>query len=301
MSKWLFVLAITVLSSAMVVNDVEAKRLGGSRSAGTQRSITNAPPASTPAKPAQPQGAPGAQQNMAQQAAPAAGAAGAAAKAAPAATGLAKWAPMLGGLALGGMLGYLFSGSGMGGILLLLLLGVVAVLAFRAFARRRTEAAPQRMHYAGGLGSETVAAPPPSQSAGFERPVVATGTSGVPAGFDAAGFVRAAKMNFVRLQVANDAGNLEEIRDFTTPQMFDELKKDVADRASTQQTDVVSVNADLLEVGTEGDKHWASVRFSGMICETPGTAPVGFEEVWNLVKPADGSSGWLLAGIQQMQ
>jgi predicted lipid-binding transport protein (Tim44 family) len=42
------------------------------------------------------------------------------------------------------------------------------------------------------------------------------------------------------------------------------------------------------------------VRFSGMVRETPGTQPVGFEEVWNLVKPADGSSGWLLAGIQQM-
>jgi predicted lipid-binding transport protein (Tim44 family) len=63
---------------------------------------------------------------------------------------------------------------------------------------------------------------------------------------------------------------------------------------------VVALNADLLEVTAEGDKYWASVRFSGMIREAPGTAPGGFEEVWNLVKPADGSSGWLLAGIQQM-
>ena len=70
--------------------------------------------------------------------------------------------------------------------------------------------------------------------------------------------------------------------------------------ADAQQTDVVSLNADLLEVATEQDSHWASVRFSGMVRETPGTQPVGFEEVWNLVKPADGSSGWLLAGIQQM-
>ena len=67
-----------------------------------------------------------------------------------------------------------------------------------------------------------------------------------------------------------------------------------------QQTDVVTLEADLLEVVTESDKHWASVRFSGTVRETPDTEPVGFEEVWNLVKPADGSSGWLLAGIQQM-
>ena len=63
---------------------------------------------------------------------------------------------------------------------------------------------------------------------------------------------------------------------------------------------MTALNADLLEVVTEGDKHWASVRFSGLMRETPGDAPVGFEEVWNLTKPVDGSAGWQLAGIQQM-
>jgi len=83
--------------------------------------------------------------------------------------------------------------------------------------------------------------------------------------------------------------------------MFDALRKDVLDRSSHgQDTDVMSLNADLLEVATEQDAHWASVRFSGMVREARGAEPVGFEEVWNLVKPADGSSGWLLAGIQQM-
>jgi len=36
-----------------------------------------------------------------------------------------------------------------------------------------------------------------------------------------------------------------------------------------------------------------------LVRENPGTEPASFEEVWNLVKPVDGSSGWLLAGIQQ--
>jgi len=36
-----------------------------------------------------------------------------------------------------------------------------------------------------------------------------------------------------------------------------------------------------------------------MVRETPGSAPVDFEEVWNLGKSIDGSSGWLPAGIQQ--
>jgi pimeloyl-ACP methyl ester carboxylesterase len=71
-------------------------------------------------------------------------------------------------------------------------------------------------------------------------------------------------------------------------------------RAPQAGATLESLQADLLEVATEGERHWASVHFSGTIRDTPGAAPAGFEEVWNLVKPADGSSGWLLAGIQQM-
>ena len=151
------------------------------------------------------------------------------------------------------------------------------------------------MHLA-GVGPKRVAFPVrPASIGALNVP------SALPAGFDAAGFLRAAKTNFVKLQLANDSGKLDEIRDFTTDEMFDELRKDVLTRPSqAQQTDVMSLNADLLEVATEEDSHWASVRFSGLVRETPGTEPVGFEEVWNLVKPGNGSSGWLLAGIQQM-
>jgi predicted lipid-binding transport protein (Tim44 family) len=268
MSKWLLGLCIALLCSALAATDAEARRLGGSRSVGTQRNVTP-PPVSTPAKPAQQ---------------PAAQPAG------------SRWMPILGGLALGGLLGYLFSGSGLGGVLLLALLGIGVVLALRALARRRAGVPSQAMQYAADLGTQTVAAPLSAQP----ESVVAGGDA-VPAGFDAAGFLRAAKLNFVKLQVANDVRELEEIREFTTREMYDELRQDILTRGSeAQQTDVVALNADLLEVATENNKHWASVRFSGMVRETPGTAPVGFEEVWNLVKPADGSSGWLLAGIQQM-
>ena len=82
--------------------------------------------------------------------------------------------------------------------------------------------------------------------------------------------------------------------------MFDELSKDLRERAMHKQTtDVVSVDADLLEVVREGDTHYAGVRFAGLVREEPGTPPQSFSEVWTLVKPGDGSAGWLLAGIQQ--
>ena len=274
MTKWLLSLALLLLGSALVIEDVEARRFGGARSIGAQRNVQSTPPAATPAKPAQQQAAQGQQK-------PAQGQQ----------TG-SKWGAILGGLALGGLLGWLFAGNGLGGVLLLALLAIAAVLAFRALARRRE--APQQVQYA-GLGRDTVYAPPPAQGS-----AAAPARARVPANFDVDGFLRAAKTNFARLQLANDLGQAEEIRDFTTDEMFEEVKKDLAERGAAQQTDVTSLEAELLELATEGDKHWASVRFSGMVRETPDSAPVGFEEVWNLVKPADGSSGWLLAGIQQM-
>jgi predicted lipid-binding transport protein (Tim44 family) len=266
MRKWLLGISIALAGATLVATDADAKRLGGGRSVGTQRNVTPAP-----AKPAQ-QAAP-------QQPAP---------QAQPAQQG-SRWGMLggiLGGLALGGLLGYLFSGSGFGGILLIALLALAVVLIVRALAQRR-----QQVQLA-GVGNETMAVP--------EQVLPGSATSPaptVPAGFDTAGFLRAAKMNFIKLQVANDAGKLDEIREFTTREMFDELQRDIQNGHST---DVIALNADLLELATEKEKHWASVRFSGMVRETPGTEPVGFEEVWNLVKPTDGSGGWLLAGIQQM-
>jgi predicted lipid-binding transport protein (Tim44 family) len=63
---------------------------------------------------------------------------------------------------------------------------------------------------------------------------------------------------------------------------------------------VVTLDASLIEVVTEGRLHWASVRFSGAIREDAGATATPFEEIWHLQKPMDGSSGWLLAGIQQV-
>jgi predicted lipid-binding transport protein (Tim44 family) len=277
MSRVWVAVAAAVLGIALALPEADAARLGGGRTIGAKRNVTAPPAQAVPAKPAQ--------------AAPAA---------APASAG-SKWMPILGGLALGGLLGAMFAGSPILSTIVSAML--IGLLVFAALALIRTlrapRAQPRPLQYA-GLGSETVAAPPPSQATGFDMPAGGRAQRpGVPAGFDVDGFLRAAKTNFIRLQMANDAGNVEELREFATPEMYAVLAEDLRSRG-TQQTDVVTLNADLLEVATEGDRHWASVRFSGLVSEAPGQAPVSFEEVWNLAKPADGSSGWLLAGIQQM-
>jgi predicted lipid-binding transport protein (Tim44 family) len=269
MSKWLLASAVIAFTGIFVATEAEARRLGGGRSIGAQRNVTS-PPAQTPAKPAQQQAAP--TQQGTQQAAPAG----------------SRWAPILGGLAIGGVLGYLFGGGGLVGFLLLALLAFVAVLGVRALMQRRAET-PRPVQFAGMR--ETVAVPMRNELPATAPP------ARVPAGFDAPGFLRAAKQNFLRLQAAHDAGQLEEIREFTTEELYEELQSELGRKG---ETEVIGLDAELLEIITEGSRHWASVRFSGSVREARGAAPEPFAEVWNLVKPADGSSGWLLAGIQQM-
>ena len=278
MGKWLLAVFALFIGGIFLATEAEARRLGGARSSGIQRNVT--PP---PAKPAQQQVAPNARQ-----AAP-----GQAAAAQPA--GLARWFPMLGGLALGGMLGWLLASNG-GSFLLLALLAIGGFLLFRMLARRAEPS--QTMQYAGGP-RETVRMPA-SQNSGSGTDLAPRHGS-LPAGFDADGFLRGAKMNFVRLQVANDRGSIEDIREFTTPEMFETLERDLRERGgAAQQTDITGLQAELLEVATEGGQHWASVRFSGVVRESPDAEPQDFSEIWNLAKPADGSTGWLLAGIQQV-
>jgi predicted lipid-binding transport protein (Tim44 family) len=266
-----------VLGALALADDAQAARLGGGRSLGTQRQMT-APQrqATPPAQQQQPAAAPQPAGN--------------------------RWLGPLAGLAAGLGLGWLFAQGGFGsaiGVLLMALLAAVAVFALmRIFGRGRAQ--PSRMQYS-GFGDETVPAPPPSQLPGdaAQPNYRSQFVPNIPSNFDVDSFTREAKRNFLRLQEANDRGDLVRLRQVTTQEMFDALKVDAGERASGQQTDFVKLDASLLELVTDSDLHWASVRFSGSIREDARSAAEPFEEIWNLCKPVNGSSGWLLAGIQQ--
>lgn len=122
----------------------------------------------------------------------------------------------------------------------------------------------------------------------------------IPDDFDVAGFERHAKVNFIRLQAAHDASNLDDIREFTTPEMFAELKLELAERGpSTQKTDVVSLHASVMEVDEDPQRYLVSVQFTGVIRADSTEADEVFDEVWHLMKSRQGNTGWVLAGIQQ--
>ena len=137
--------------------------------------------------------------------------------------------------------------------------------------------------------------------AGAAAGAAAAESFGVPAGFDTEGFLRSAKVYFNRLQAAWDKGDQADINEFTTPQMFAEIKMDLEERGkSTNRTDVVQLDAELLGIEQSTSEYMASVRFSGLIREAEGAAAEPFNEVWNLTKPVTGNGGWVLAGIQQL-
>jgi predicted lipid-binding transport protein (Tim44 family) len=299
MSKRLAVAAFAaIIGLGMVAPDAEAARLGGGRSFGMQRQASPAPSAPTQAgKPA----------STAAPATAAAPAAAAAAKPAGMSRFLGPLAGLAAGLGIAALLSHFGLGEGMANMLLMLVLVMGAVFVVRWLMSKRTPDAG--LKYAAAKTGAPVNSSP--SAVRFEPTIVgagataanaasATPTRNIPAGFDVDGFVRQAKLNFVRLQAANDRGDMDDIRDFTTPEMFAEIKMQLQERGGqAQETDVMQLNAELLEVVTEGTRYVASVRFSGQLREAADAMAGPFSEVWHLVKPLDGSRGWNIAGIQQ--
>lgn len=309
----LFTVATMIAAGTLVTLDAEAKRMGGGRSMGRQSQTMqrdSAPPAQQPARSAQAGTQPGAgAQAQRTQTAPAAPAA------APARS---RWLGPIAGLAAGLGIAALLSHFGLGGafasamanVIVVALLAMVGIwLVRKVLSLRRKGAAPAlataggAMPMSGGVeggygapaGSRAASAP---MAAGLtETPHAAFAR---PADFDEAAFLHHAKVNFVRLQAAWDAGDLADIRAFSTPQMFVELKLDLDARASERnQTDVVQLQAELIDLAEDGFEYVASVRYSGLIREAPGAAAEPFAETWQLTKSKRGTDGWLLAGIEQ--
>jgi predicted lipid-binding transport protein (Tim44 family) len=307
-----------MVAGSLASFDAEARRMGGGRSLGKQSSVASQ--RSTTPPPAQPSPT---QQAGAQRAQP-----GAPAPAATPAPARNRWLGPIAGLAAGLGIAALLSHFGLGGafasmmanMIVIALLAFIAIWVIRKIASRRR--GPQPAFQTGGAGlppsgglsqmggyqpqEPRYTAPPTGQYLAPEANALSTPqidtAPPVPADFDTEAFLRNAKVYFVRLQAAWDVGNVEDIREFTTPEMFAEIRVDLAARGTqANQTDVVQLNADVLAVEERGNEYLASVRFSGLIREEAGAAAAPFVEIWNLTKSRTSGEGWLLAGIQQVE
>jgi predicted lipid-binding transport protein (Tim44 family) len=276
---------IAVGGLALVTVDVEARRLGGGKSFGMQRNT-------------QQQAAPKAPAQQQQQAA------GAPAQQQPAAATGNKWMGPLAGLAIGAGLMALFMNNGIGGALMgLLLLAAIAGIAIMAFRALRGRATNAPLQYAGngqGNGEQPLSSMPGSGAAAHSVAAATATTSRWPADFNATEFLRHARLNFVRLQQANDARDSTALADFLTPDVLTGVQDQWQIEGAAQgKTEVVTLESEILDVTTEGLLYIVSVHFSGLIREDAGSEPQAFAEIWHLEKPLRGATGWLVSGIQQ--
>ncbi len=280
MKRFAILMTIVFACLTLLATSAEARRFGGGSSIGKQRTMSTPAPrtpaaAPAPGTPAQPAAAPQPAGN--------------------------RWLGPLAGLAIGAGLGALFAGGGMGGMggamgtMLMIVLAVVAVMFVISMFRRKQEPA---MQYAAPGVPYAGTQEPVQQPLSGSAPAVA---ANIPADFPVETFLRSAKTSFIRLQAANDRKDLNDIREYTTPEMFAEVSMQLQERGDApQKTDVVAVNAELLEVNTENDFAIASVRMSGQLRENDGAAE-NFDEIWHVQKNLkDSKAVWLLAGIQQI-
>ena len=290
-----------------------AKRMGGGKSMGQQSSNVT----KREAAPAAPAAAPGA------------------AAAAP----KKPWGAMLGGLAAGLGLAWLASSLGLGGamanIMMFALLALVAVVVI-GFVMRKMKGgnsnqsqSPFAMQGAGNastprgyspenVGNDASARPWERNNMAFDTTksdssgsMIGSGLSGsqswgVPADFDADGFLKACKANFMTLQDAWDRSDINSLRAMMTDDMLSEIKTQLAEREShtgvgANKTDVQMLDAKLLGIEELANAYMASVEFSGMIREDLSSGASPFREVWNMTKPRNGTGGWLVAGVQALQ
>ncbi len=325
MKKFLVTTLLAVTAFSMVA-EAFARPMGGKRSVGRQSQAVRQMPAPAPA-PSQSM-----QRQTPSQATPAAAGAGAAGAAA-AVKKPSMMRNILGGALLGLGLGMLLSHLGIGGamasiiagILMFALFGLVILFVVRMLRRKDTPANPSAAGFggfkpqaAGGVATPEIGSGQRPQPTAYQGGVALdkgglNATSfgnnaatpshqqwGVPGDFDSESFLRHAKSSFIRMQAAWDRGDTNDLREFTSPEVFAELKLQIQERGAVADfTDVVNVDAQLLGIEQTATDYLASVQFNAMIRSAKDALPEPFVEVWNMSKPLSGAGGWVLAGIQQ--
>lgn len=266
MKRFLMLLMVTITCLSFLSPFAEAKRFGGGSSFGKSR------PAPTRQAQKSPESTPQ-----------------------PAQSGMSKWMGPLAGLAIGAGLASMFSGGGLASGISSILM-VLAIAAFLLFLFSKFRKAQQpAMQYSGMGASYSQAEPVLNGSSNLKN------TLNIPADFPVESFLRNAKLSFIRLQAANDRKDINDVREYTTPELFAEITMQMQERDNAVQvTEVLSINAELLEVVNEDIYSIASVRFTAQLRENNKT-PENIDEIWVIQKELnDSSSKWLLAGIKQL-
>lgn len=315
LTGFFFSLLIGLSLSAGGIQDVEAKRFGGARSFGSKPSYSKPYRRSTanPTRSASQQRAyqknQAARQSMARRG------------------GLMG---MLGGLALGGLLGAMFFGGAFEGLnfMDILVFGGIAYLLYKLFAAKT--ASSRQPHYSRsgydstaedfsyGQYQDSPSTPRQGNPAGFDTDVLFNrnrpkndmpdlidadfNDPAVPDDFDEPAFIAGAKSAFKQLQHAWDRKDVAEIRSLTTDKVFAEIQAQLQADDSVNHTEVLKIDAELLEVREIGSELEAVVLFDTIMREDLHGRAEQVREIWHFTKSKnDMRRTWYLDGIQQLE
>ncbi len=336
MKKMSIALLCLALLASTLLGVAEAKRMGGGSSFGSRPSYSRS--YSNPVSPSPSYAPTGPSRQASPQTAPAQ-----TPGSTPAPGFGSRFGWGLGGFMAGGLIGSMLFGHGMGGgwggmggigLLDILLLGLVAYMLVKLLRRK---SAPDGQDQAGLSGQAGPWRQPPSQpddqASRAERSWdhlrsqpphpppqpdgagVATRGYGVapgceaqaaptvPGGFNVPEFLEGAKTVYARLQHSWDRRDLDDIALFTTPEVLAELKRQAAADPSPSKTELLLVNARLLEFREEASDTVTSVFFDVLMREDVSEErPKQVREVWHFSRPTgDLAANWRLEGIQQLE
>ena len=123
--------------------------------------------------------------------------------------------------------------------------------------------------------------------------------SQLPDGTEPAAFLRVARQRFNHIQSMNTASNISEIQRYLTPDLYQSMYNDIMANQDQDVAEFSNLNAMVVDSSNENGQYVVSVRFTGTVSEDLNSLPQPFAEVWHFVKPAGSNQDWQVAGIQQ--
>ena len=119
--------------------------------------------------------------------------------------------------------------------------------------------------------------------------------------FDEDEFLKGAKAVYARIQESWDARDLEDIREFVGDQVYENLQQHARRNPTPSKTDILLVEAKVLEVKRDNADLTASVLYDVLLRKKGAKANSKLKEIWHFRKDAqDKKALWKVEGIQQV-
>ncbi|MDQ6988504.1 MAG: Tim44-like domain-containing protein [Mariprofundaceae bacterium] len=219
---------------------------------------------------------------------------------------------MLGGLAMGGLLGAMFFGGAFEGINFMDILLFAGIgFAIFWFMRRAASGATRQPEYAHAGQGSPLGGQQDEETAHNNDAFTTSSSSSAMAkpDIDHDVFLNSARDIFMRMQADWDAKNMDDIRSFCTADVAQKVAADIAGLAEhSSKTDVGMLNAVIEDTWCESELDWVAVHFTALLDEaTLDAAGQVIEQASNQVderwifqhNPHSEDPTWYLAGIQQ--